>query len=443
MINNLDLNLNHSKFKYTVLLIALYVIAIPFQKILSFPIIEYRIQFTEIIFFLILTSFLLSVKLYDITKITQLHNRIDLGIIVWIGAVLVNVLIHQNYNSIIEFLGQSYLVCLYFIIRIAFFSFSENKIINILEILFKLLGIVIFLSILLGLLFYLFGIDIGVFWKFKDYPYFGTLFRLKALTNEPVMLASILNIIFLTQILTIFKFFKGDFNKDQIAFIAVVLIMLFFTFTKSMACLFAVLFFLLSKFSNKKYKRVIFISSSIVLIFCYIFMSHFILTKNDNRMGEGYGTEHPEMKVGSYFLYKTWYLVQKERAFELFKQSPVFGVGGGNMYTTLTKTENSIYPPYDPLSTYTGILAEFGIVGILAFCFLIFTISSEFIKLPERYPGKYIFFGAFICILLEAVCTDIMNFRHFWVVLSFFSCIVSYFQNTNYRQNIILGVSNN
>ena len=75
-------------------------------------------------------------KLYDITKITQLHNRIDLGIIVWIGAVLVNVLIHQNYNSIIEFLGQSYLVCLYFIIRIAFFSFSENKIINILEILF-------------------------------------------------------------------------------------------------------------------------------------------------------------------------------------------------------------------------------------------------------------------------------------------------------------------
>ena len=129
MINNLDLNLNHSKFKYTVLLIALYVIAIPFQKILSFPIIEYRIQFTEIIFFLILTSFLLSVKLYDITKITQLHNRIDLGIIVWIGAVLVNVLIHQNYNSIIEFLGQSYLVCLYFIIRIAFFSFSENKII--------------------------------------------------------------------------------------------------------------------------------------------------------------------------------------------------------------------------------------------------------------------------------------------------------------------------
>ena len=75
---------------------------------------------------------------------------------------------------------------------------------------------------------------------------------------------------------------------------------------------------------------------------------------------------------------------------------------------------------YDPHSTYLGALAETGITGLLALVGFLLVVYAKLTSITSmKTDSRYlVFIILFTCFLIEAISTDIMNFRHFWVMLA-------------------------
>jgi hypothetical protein len=203
-------------------------------------------------------------------------------------------------------------------------------------------------------------------------------------------------------------------------------LMLLGTLGKSLPFLFGILWlFFIFPWKNEKQGILLTMIIPTFLILGSICLTHIIVSKKPNREKEVYGLSTPFSKVANLYLYKSWYLVQKEHALMEFINHPFIGCGGGNLLNVINLKNNKLEetdkrPVYDPLSTYTGVLAEYGILGLLALLFLMFTIYKEIVQLPDSNNLKWIFICSFSYFMLEAISTDIQNFRHLWVLLGFF-----------------------
>lgn len=417
----------HPPVKYSIpsIILVLYISLIPFQKIIWLPVIENKIQITELIFFsLLLFSFPLLNKLKEVPFQITL---IDKAIVLWTALLTLNCLLHPNRTTFIELIGQYYLIGVYLLIQIIFIETTRKEILTLFRRALFIQTILILLSIFLGLLAPIIHIDANIFQVFYSYPYFGNIYRLKALTNEPVMLISILSV---PLFFTISMEQKSGY---KIAIIALLSLLILLTLGKTIPFILAI--WVLKKYSPlspDKLSAYAFKSIAFILILSSIFLTHVIVTKKDHRRNLGYGASLPFYKINDFYLYKSWYFIQKEKALNAFKNQPFTGVGGGNLIHTDVKAhpktgeKNNTKNAYDPLSTYMGVLAEYGIVGFIGLLFLCGSIFYEWKKTElTQIPGiKWFFFAAFFYFTLEAVSTDILNFRHLWVVISFFSAMV-------------------
>lgn len=413
------------KYKIPNFLLILYISIIPVQKIIWLPILHYKVQITEFIFLILLYFSIIFLK--NLKDLNAKLLLIDKAILIWFTIISINYISNNNIYTLTELVGQYYLITLYFIIQLIFIQSDSKKIIQLLSKAIYLQAILIILTILLGLILLYFNLNIGVFQRFYSYPYFGNIYRLKALTNEPVMLISILSIPFF------FALSNEGKIKQKILKVSIISLIILLAIGKSTPFLVAIL--ILGKEKIKwKNKITCQISKSIacLLIFISIFLSHIIITKNENRQHLGYGQSIPFYKIHSYHLYKSWYFIQKKKPINTFIQNPIMGVGGGNLVHTIAtknKTErknNERSIAYDPLSTYSGVLSEYGIIGFTGLLFLIFSIYYEWrnSNLNLHSGVKWFFLACFSYFLLEAVCTDILNFRHLWIILGFFSVII-------------------
>ena len=419
----------HLKTRKTyLLLLCLYIITIPFQKIIWLPIVISKIQIPEIIFVILILLFIpkLTWANWKIIKMTAL----DKAIILWFLIGIINLIIHFNVTTFLELSGQFYLFCLYFLIQFIFFNSQAKEIELFLAKAFITQLALIIIILFIGLTLLTQDINIGVFQIFYSYPYFGDLYRLKVLTNEPVMLVSILSIPFwiITAIIN-GKIKTNSINKRALILLIIIIgLMLLGTYGKSLPFILAILILYFN--TLVKNKKIIFVSLfASFLIISSILLTHIIVTQKPFREKEVYGLAIPFLKIDNYYLYKSWYFVQKENALKEFIEHPYFGCGGGNLLNVINlkykKMEETISrPAYDPLSTYTGILAEYGISGFLTLLFLMFTIYKEVVRLPDSNGLKWIFICSFSYFLLEAISTDIQNFRHLWILLGFFGVTV-------------------
>lgn len=419
----------HLKSKKTyLLLLCLYIITIPFQKIIWLPIVISKIQIPEIIFVILILLFIpkLTWANWKIIKMTAL----DKAIILWFLIGIINLIIHFNVTTFLELSGQFYLFCLYFLIQFIFFNSQAKEIELFLAKAFITQLALIIIILFIGLTLLTQDINIGVFQIFYSYPYFGDLYRLKVLTNEPVMLVSILSIPFwiITAIIN-GKIKTNSINKRALILLIIIIgLMLLGTYGKSLPFILAILILYFN--TLVKNKKIIFVSLfASFLIISSILLTHIIVTQKPFREKEVYGLAIPFLKIDNYYLYKSWYFVQKENALKEFIEHPYFGCGGGNLLNVINlkykKMEETISrPAYDPLSTYTGILAEYGISGFLTLLFLMFTIYKEVVRLPDSNGLKWIFICSFSYFMLEAISTDIQNFRHLWILLGFFGVTV-------------------
>lgn len=416
--------------KIFILLLCLYIIAIPIQKILWLPLVYSKIQIPEIIFIILLLLIIPKIKWADWKNIKTI--ALDKSIILWLIIGIINLILHLNITTFIEFSGQFYLFCLYILIQFLFFN-SKTKEIELFFITAFLLQLaLIIITLFIGLILLTQDINIDVFQIFYSYPYFGNIYRLKVLTNEPVMLVSILSISF--WIITVLM--KREIEMIPIKKWVVILLLIFTglmllsTFGKSLPFMLSILLIHLNTYLKNKNQGTIFIKIiASFLILSSIFLTHVIVSKKPYREKEVYGLAKPFLKINDFYLYKSWYFVQKENAIKEFIEHPFFGCGGGNLLNVISlkykKTKETILrPAYDPLSTYTGILAEYGILGFLVLLFLMFTIYKEVLQLPNSNGLKWIFIFSFSYFTLEAISTDIQNFRHLWILLGFFGVTV-------------------
>lgn len=143
--------------------------------------------------------------------------------------------------------------------------------------------------------------------------------------------------------------------------------------------------------------------------------------------------ENPLVETESTALYFSIYGHLKQIAFVIGWENKLLGIGSGQFLNAIPamKTEG-IYPPHfedaDPHSTYFGAFAEIGFIGLYFILGIWMYVFRNMIYLKYASDDKYqpLLMGlsaCFVVVFWEAVFTDVLNFRHYWVLFAVFYTI--------------------
>jgi O-antigen ligase len=151
------------------------------------------------------------------------------------------------------------------------------------------------------------------------------------------------------------------------------------------------------------------------------------------------------ISVGANYAYSIHYLLPVVSV-NMFKKHPLMGVGFGTWnknfreYVDWNWLKSSFgfepYPSYvkmveektlnfDPHALFFGILAETGLLGLLALLYFLYSymnfLRNKF-KVVVRFGFEGIFFGCllagFVGFMLNAITLDLLSMRHFWWMLA-------------------------
>lgn len=411
-------------------LIELYIILFSI-RILVLPNLEKKLQPGDILFFVIFMTAL--TQLPSLKKIRFL--RFDITVIFWLLTHIITYFFHPTKESLLELIGTIYLVTLYASINILLIDKSKEYIRNLF---FRGIGLSAFVLMffgLVGVLMVALGYPNMFVMECLRFPYFGDIYRMKGLTGHPIMMASI-NGLFLLVLITEFIAIENTKNVFwKKLTLGMLIIGLPFAFAKSIVVTFICSIGIFMNKYIKQYRYTAILVFSTLLIF-YTFSTHFVLVKKfvfENQKDNMFlflDKANPLLSVGDNFLIKTGYALLKEKAWYIFTQNPLVGIGAGNINVepfAIDKPNYAFIKGFDPHSSITGSLAEMGILGFLAF-FSIFIIAFReiYLLLKTNLNSKdllllYGFLGIFIFMICEAISTDVMNFRHFWLIFAFFA----------------------
>ena len=409
-------------------LIYLYILSIPFQTPI-FKLMGLTVSLTEIVF---LFLSLLALTYIFLSKQRFWFNKVDLFVLGWLFSNILSGW-HAGFDSIViaEIIKTVYLVIIYIILKLTIPLHTEIMIPQF----FIISG---FLAASIGMIGFgleYTGIDTPLAIK-RAFPYgIKVVIQAKGFTESPNMLASIIMIgCFFHFERLINNSFKSNI-KDQ--FILFILLLGFaLTFSKTVVCLLLgiilIVFFNYKSIISKTW-HLIAKSTIIILPIIYVLLTHFIFTQKnqDLELLKGdYIAGSALINLSNYTIYPSQYWSYKEIAIKAVKQSFPWGLGPGKFNEFAHELKKSdefpthvIYP--DPHSTYLGIFAENGLFGLLILLGLIFFIVkySRLINVFNvQSVDKHIITclpSIFIVIGIEAISTDIMNFKQYWVLLIF------------------------
>jgi O-antigen ligase len=119
-------------------------------------------------------------------------------------------------------------------------------------------------------------------------------------------------------------------------------------------------------------------------------------------------------------------------ALAMVKDHPFIGVGSGNFNTSLTdyyyrdKNRDPYFKDfvtYDPHSTYLGLAAEIGLLGLLSFLGIIILFLKYMYDIYKNSREQYLsnlalgIFASTVGILVQGIAMDVQNLRHLWFIL--------------------------
>jgi|ETN01SMinimDraft_4_1059930.scaffolds.fasta_scaffold17947_2 hypothetical protein len=414
-------------------LIYLYILMIPFQT-LEFKFLGLDIGMPEIVF-IILAPLAISQSMSAKKKLWV--GKLDFFVFGWLIANIISGF-HSGFDSIVvtEIMKTIYLAVLYIILK---WTISPKMLTRIAKTII-LSSLVAALTGIIGSGLGHLGIDTLLAIK-RPFPYgLEHVIQAKGFTPSPNMLASIIMIGILFQIQ---KLSMNQINsKGKDIFILLILLLGFsLTFSKTIVCLLIGIILVLY-FPNKStlsYTWQLTTKIAVAALFIvYIFGTHFIIVEKDqdSKLLKGdYIAGPPLIETANYSIYPSQYWSLKEISLEAISQSFPWGLRPGkfNDYAHELK-KNDAYPthvPYPaPHSTYLGILAEIGLLGVIAFFGIILFVIKFSRKILSNHAADQNIFSSlpivFIVIGIEAISTDVMNFRHYWILLIL---LVSTFQN--------------
>ena len=414
-------------------LIFLYILTIPFQTFgLSFMGLEFGLPE------------LVSLILAPLAIIQIVHSgqklwidKLDFFVFGWVFA---NILAGWNsgFSSIVvtEIIKTAYLVGLYMILKWTIsleMVFMIPKFIICSSLLAALTGIT---GYVLGYL----GIDTALSIT-RPFPYsIVNVIQAKGFTPTPNMLTSIIMMGVFFQLPKLSNNKISPNGKDYLILL-ILLIGIFLTFSKTIVCLLIgiILILYLNYKSILSYTWRLATKFSVASLFTiYILGTHFIIVEKDQNselLKGDYIAGSALIETDNYSIYPSQYWSLKKISLEAISQSFPWGLGPGkfNGFAHEFKKNDaySTHVPYpDPHSTYLGTLAENGLLGLISFVGIIFFITKKSLRiLRERSPDPYFLIClpiTFIAIGIEAVSTDVINFRHYWILLVLLVCT---FQN--------------
>jgi hypothetical protein len=406
-------------------LIILLVLSTCLQNVLFFPYFENKIQITEIIFPFVLlffpTSYFTQVSFSKSEKIFLIF------LFSYLALNILSSFISSSNASMLESFGRVYLGFLFLLLILYFSNMQPSVISKTVPRIFFSLGWVLSVLSLSGYILLLFNIENRFVYSFSEYPYLGTIYRLNGPTFTPSMLITILSICL---IFSINSFSVLPYKKLlRIILLLLIILATLLTFSKTLLLVFWGVFIIFYSRHFILSTKVLIVTLLPILAFLF-FATHFILAKPnteqyDNYLKTNFISSNVAFKIGETEALETCYFLNKRLALDLVSIYPLLGIGAGNFNEEVEKRKSeNRYPPnfltYDPHSTYFGALAETGILGFSALILLFGYFLVSYANI-QRIRSDSFFQSIFILLVIffsEAISTDIMNFRHFWVLLA-------------------------
>ncbi|HEV7231185.1 MAG TPA: O-antigen ligase family protein [Bacteroidia bacterium] len=364
-------------------------------------------------------------------KVSIIPDRliwIDFTLFLYV-AVLIIGSIHAGTRESFLALGKSiYLTIVFWAFRSISNTLKENAFAYYSNT-FRLTGIVLLITSFIAL--GLFSLHSPTFLldHYYDFPYTGSIVRLRAFTSSPTMLLLLLIFCFFFHLQAVSAKKEAGFT-DHLLTLGYILAGVL-TFSKSILLLFfGIALFYLIKLNAGTHKRYL-LGFLYAITFCFLFLgTHFYPEKREapeimQSIPRGpYVADDIILQNKNTEIHTTIYFKLKELCFELGKHNLLTGCGPGNFRAELVKFQaKGLYqegnPIYDPHSTLFGAFAETGIPGLLSLtafliCCLLFIVKNR--KYLSIHFGPIILIFAAL-ISIELFSTDIMHIRHYWVLL--------------------------
>lgn len=406
--------------------LGLYIVAIPFHRsVWRLPFFGDRIQPAE--FFLGILA-LVALALVLSGRIRYRFSPLDIPAFLWLAAnVISNAMAGFSGRLLLETAKVAAVVLVYLIFRLLLSDGFLRKLPDV----FLLSALIASLLAILGSVLSACGIQTALAELMQTYPYIGKIGRAMAFTSTPNMLGSFLMTALL---LKAAQWLDGQaLKRGEIMAVGLCLLAFVAAVTKTVLCFLLgliVLALLAAKGRSSLFKTAAGVAA-LLLVIMYLVGSHFVFTPALTprvlaNMQQGHVTRAYH-ELGPLLAVETSYMTIKRSSLQVLKENFPWGVGTRNFKQQVPQLkEKGIYnketKAFDPHCTPLGTLTELGLLGGLALVVLFIQICRGLLSVQRKqfFRFRHIHMGLtaiFVALSLEGWVTDIMNFRHYWLLL--------------------------
>lgn len=404
----------------------IYIILCGFQNVIHLPVLNEKLQLSELWFIVILSYLGFHWKTFKPVFTELILNKYlliyGLLILLYLSTILISCCIHFSVDGMLDFIGKVYLVSLQFIFILGFFVYRNSKAQLSIIPAFIHLGMILSLIGLLGWLLSILGIENRTTEIFFEYPYFGNTHRLRAFCPTPSYYISIVSI---SIACALFEFLFKSKNKTvgyQALFMSLVALL---CFSKSylfifLICLLFVLFKLKASFKLLG-------AFCLLILIVQLATTHFIFIPvsqmdRTNILKGPFASGELIYKSSDYVIAASSYYQLKKSAWKLFKEFPYWGIGPANFNQQINLLKEKGYfpdhvPSYDPHATLLGSLAETGLFGFFSLfilgIFYLYAFTGEKNNIDAQV---FLLLTLLFVFFAEGLSMDVLNFRHYWIV---------------------------
>ena len=422
---------NKEKFiKNWGILIFLYVASISLQRLLFLPYLGVKFQLPEFIF--VLKICYIGINHKYLNGYFFKPNKFDVSILFFVAIALGMSFIIPPYRPNTSVIGILYLGINYILLSL-YFKHQPHQSKGLILKSIKWMGIVACFPVIIGLIQLIIDGHSQFFQVYDNYPLIGDVKRAIGLTASANMLSSILSvsILFLLSEL-IQQQFK---NKKLICLMVLFITINVLTFSKHhLLLLIGIIFIVIKQVKPHKFIKISLISLGVLSFVLFNFSTHILFIEKINPRldhilkNERYVSGQVLGETENSYILETTYLTLKKTSIDIGNNNFFTGVGVGNYMKEIAKLQRDgnyprKLPIYQPHSSYLGTYANLGILGLIALLSIVIIGIKRYFDI-KNITNCYLNIAlksTIIVLSLEAISTDILNYRHLWVLLACYS----------------------
>ena len=392
--------------------LSLMVLSVISSHLFFFKYAEYQIQLTEILF--CLSCF--AVLHFQRSFITRSYNSVYLPFFILMIIAIINSIHFMEFNVILRNLGLVYLSFLVPVISIIGIHTGKENFEKSIKVAGHFGFWILNLLAVLGIALYL-GFDYSkLVLVYKNYPYFGDVFRIKGLNYSPNIFISVY---------AFFIVMKSTFDSLKWYDILIAFFITIASLTKE-GLLLAILISAISYnkgIEGKRFFTVLFIGGGIL----YMLLSQFVVIHSGLTSTSYAVNSDVTIYIWDKFkVHPTVYYYLFKSGIWIFIHNPLAGVGNGNFVMELNHLVNSgFYPPQmprvTPMDSYFGIAAQLGSL----FLVYLFSLFQKIVRILKYLTQNYTFLPLYylgLYFMTESLSNGSFYYRHYYV---YFAIIIA------------------